>query len=324
MINVLVTGGAGYIGAHCCKELDRLKYRPIVYDNLSHGHRENLKWGLFFAGDTGNSGQLQACFQKYHIDAVMHFAAHIEVGESVIDPLRYYQNNVANTLQLVRAMIAHNIRILVFSSSAAVYGDPQSIPMDERHPLNPINPYGKTKKVVEDLLSDCESAYGLKSVRLRYFNAAGADPDGEVGEKHTPESHLIPRVLDVAACKSTAIRIFGTDYPTADGTCIRDYVHVTDLARAHILALEKLLNTEAGTAYNLGQGRGFSVREVVEQAAAITGMPIAVEKTERRPGDAPILVASNAKALQQLKWKPEYTNLSDIIRTAWNWHKKIR
>jgi UDP-glucose 4-epimerase len=324
MINVLVTGGAGYIGSHCCKELDRLNYRPIAYDNLSHGHKENLKWGQFFEGDTGNPTQLRECFQKYRIDAVMHFAAYIEVGESVIDPLRYYQNNVADTLQLLRAMIAHDVRILVFSSSAAVYGNPQSIPMDEGHPLNPINPYGKTKKVVEDMLSDCESAYGLKSIRLRYFNAAGADPDGEIGEKHTPESHLIPRVLDVAAGKSGAIRIFGKDYPTADGTCIRDYVHVTDLARAHILALERLLNAKGGSTYNLGQGRGFSVMEVIAQVAAITGNTIAVEPSERRAGDAPILVASNAKAVRQLGWQPEYTNLNDIIRTAWNWHKKIR
>jgi UDP-glucose 4-epimerase len=323
MINVLVTGGAGYIGAHCCKELNRLNYRPIVYDNLSQGHKENLKWGDFFYGDLGNPIQLKACFQKYHIDAVMHLAAYIEVGESVIDPMRYYQNNVGNTMQLLHAMIEHSVKIFVFSSSAAVYGNPQSVPIDESHPLNPINPYGKTKRIVEDMLSDCENAYGLKSIRLRYFNAAGADPEGELGEKHTPESHLIPRVLDVAARKSGAICIFGTDYPTADGTCIRDYVHVTDLACAHILALEKLLGTTAGGAYNLGQGQGFSVLEVIEQAAEITGRTIAVKKAERRPGDAPILVASNEKAVRQLSWTPEYTNLNDIIRTAWNWHKKI-
>ena len=323
MTNVLVTGGAGYIGSHCCKELHRRGFNPITFDNLVYGFKEFVRWGEFYHGDLGNLQDLEACFNQYRIDAVIHFAAYAYVGESVTDPLKYYENNVRYTIHLLQASLAHDVRYFIFSSSCATYGIPESVPIDETHPLNPINPYGRTKKMIEDILKDCDTAYGLRYNSLRYFNAAGADPEGEIGERHNPETHLIPLILDVAAGKSKGIKIFGNDYPTEDGTCIRDYIHVTDLARAHVLALEGLLGGAASDYFNLGQGQGFSVKEVVEQVSKITGRKIASKYVDRRSGDPPVLVASSSKAKKCLDWHPAYTDLEEIIRTAWNWHRKL-
>jgi UDP-glucose 4-epimerase len=323
MTNILVTGGAGYIGSHCCKELHSRGFNPITFDNLVYGFEDFVRWGDFFRGDLANQQDLNNCFKQHRIDAVIHFAAYAYVGESVTDPLKYYENNVRNTIHLLRASLDHNVQCFIFSSSCATYGIPESIPIEETHALNPVNPYGRTKSMIEDILKDCDAAYGLRYNSLRYFNAAGADPEGAVGEKHNPETHLIPLILDVATGKSSAIKIFGSDYPTADGTCIRDYIHVTDLARAHVLALERLLDGAASDFFNLGQGQGFSVKEVVDHVARVTGRDIATVDVDRRPGDPPVLVASNAKALKYLNWQPEFTNLDDIIHTAWNWHRRL-
>ena len=323
MTNILVTGGAGYIGSHCCKELHRRGFNPITFDNLVYGFKDFVRWGDFYKGDLADPQAIAPCFKRYPIDAVIHFAAYAYVGESVTDPIKYYENNVRNTIHLLRASLDHDVRCFIFSSSCATYGIPESIPIDETHPLNPVNPYGRTKLMIEDILRDCDATYGLRFNSLRYFNAAGADPEGEIGEKHDPETHLIPLILDVAAARSKDIKIFGNDYPTADGTCIRDYIHVTDLARAHVLALERLLDGAASDIFNLGQGQGFSVREVVDHVARVTGRDIATVDVDRRPGDPPVLVASNVKAIQGLNWQPEYTNLDDIIQTAWNWHKRL-
>jgi UDP-glucose 4-epimerase len=322
-MNILVTGGAGYIGSHCCKELSKKGFHPITIDNLVYGHKNFVRWGEFFQGDAGDPTHLKECLRHYKIDAVMHFAAYAYVGESVEDPLKYYENNLRNTIQLLHAVLENNIKYIVFSSTCATYGDPEKIPIDEDHPLNPINPYGKTKRMVEEILADYHAAYGLKYMSLRYFNAAGADPDAEVGEDHDPETHLIPIVLDVAAGKRKAIKIFGTDYGTPDGTCIRDYIHVTDLAQAHILALQRLTGGADSSVYNLGNSQGFSVLEVIERARKITGENIAVENSDRRPGDPPVLIASNEKAVKELGWKPQYADLDDIIGTAWRWHQTL-
>jgi UDP-glucose 4-epimerase len=322
-LNILVTGGAGYIGAHCCKELAQKGFHPITIDNLVYGHKDFVRWGQFFEGDVGNPAHLKQCFSRHKIDAVMHFAAYAYVGESVQDPLKYYENNVRNTIQLLHAVLENGVGYFVFSSTCATYGDPQKIPIAEDHPLNPINPYGKTKRMIEQILQDYHFAYGLKYISLRYFNAAGADPDAQVGEDHDPETHLIPLVLDVAAGKSRAIKVFGSDYATPDGTCIRDYIHVTDLARAHTLAIERLVEGAGSSVYNLGNGQGFSVLEVIKRARKITGKDIAVENANRRPGDPPVLIASNAKAVKELGWQPRYAGLDDIIGTAWKWHQKI-
>jgi UDP-glucose 4-epimerase len=322
-MNILVTGGAGYIGSHCCKELSKKGFNPITIDNLVYGHKNFAKWGEFFQGDVGDPAHLKECFGRYKIDAVMHFAAYAYVGESVEDPLKYYENNLGNTIALLHAVLEHDVKHFVFSSTCATYGNPEKTPLDEEHPQNPINPYGKTKRMIEEILADYQAAYGLNYISLRYFNAAGADPDAEVGEDHNPETHLIPLVLDVAAGKRKTIKVFGTDYATPDGTCIRDYIHVTDLAQAHILALQHLMGGADSNAYNLGNGQGFSVLEVIEHARKITAKDIAVENSDRRPGDPPVLIASNEKAVKELGWKPQYADLDDIIATAWNWHKKI-
>ena len=322
-MNILVTGGAGYIGSHCCKELSKKGFEPVTIDNLVYGHKDFVRWGEFFEGDVGDPAHLKKCLAQYKIDAVMHFAAYAYVGESVEDPLKYYENNLRNTIQLLHAVLDNNIKYVVFSSTCATYGHPQKTPIDEDHPLNPINPYGKTKRMIEEILQDYHNAYGLKYISLRYFNAAGADPDTEVGEDHDPETHLIPLILDAAIGKRKGIKIFGTDYETPDGTCIRDYIHVTDLAQAHILALQQLMGGADSSVYNLGNGQGFSVLEVIERARKITGKNIAVENSDRRPGDPPVLIASNAKAINELGWKPQYADIDDIIGTAWEWHKKI-
>jgi len=323
-MNILVTGGAGYIGAHCCRELAGRGFQPVAYDNLAKGHRQFVRWGDFFQGDINDRARLDECLAGAAIEAVMHFAAFIEVGESVADPSKYYANNLAGSLQLIRALVRHGIRHLVFSSSAAVYGNPQHVPIDENHPTHPVNPYGWTKRMVETMLADFERAYGLRWVALRYFNAAGADAAADIGEWHEPESHLIPRILDAVFDGRRPVQVYGTDYPTPDGSCIRDYIHVTDLARAHVLALEHLLAGGPSGAFNLGQGRGYSVMEVLRCAAEITAKQFPIQTGPRRPGDAPVLIASNQKARDVLGWVPEQSRLENIIASAWRWHRKMR
>jgi UDP-glucose 4-epimerase len=323
MIKVLVTGGAGYIGSHCCKELHKRGYQPVVVDNLVYGHRENVKWGDFIEGDIADPDLMARVFSSHDIQAIIHFAAYAYVGESMIAPLKYYKNNVEKTIRLLHGAVEYDIKHFIFSSSCAVYGMPHTIPIDEQHSRSPVSPYGRSKFMVEEILSDCRKAYPIDFMSLRYFNAAGADPDGDIGEKHDPETHLIPLVLDVAAGRSREIKVFGGDYETDDGSCIRDYIHVTDLARAHILALEKLMDGYSGRYVNLGTGKGFSVLETIALAHKITGKDIPYTVTERRPGDPPVLVASNQKALSELGWQPTYSNLEFIIQTAWNWHQSM-
>lgn len=320
---ILIVGGAGYIGSHLNKEINKRGYETVIFDNLSYGHEEFVKWGTFERGDLGNIDDIKSIFNKYPIEAVMHFAAFTYVGESVKDPQKYYLNNVKNTLNLLQAMLEENVKQFIFSSTCATYGNPVEIPITENHPQNPINPYGRGKLIVEQILKDYNAAYGLNYASLRYFNAAGADPDGDVGELHDPETHLIPLILDVAAGKRENVKIFGTDYDTPDGTCIRDYIHVTDLADAHILALKYLQDNQKSDVFNLGNGNGFSVKEVIETAREITGNEIKAVEAERRQGDPPILIGSSHKAKEVLKWKPKYGDLSQIVETAWNWHKKL-
>lgn len=323
MKNILVVGGAGYIGSHACKELHNKGYNPIVFDNLIYGHKEFAKWGEFVLGDLNNPEQLRLTFQKYKIEAVMHFAAFAYVGESVEHPMKYYTNNVAATLNLLNVMIEANVKHFIFSSTCATYGDPQYLPIDEKHPQNPINPYGTSKLMVESILKDYAAAYDFHFVSLRYFNAAGCDMDAEVGELHNPETHLIPLILDAAIGNRENIKVFGTDYETKDGSAVRDYIHVTDLANAHILALEYLFEKKESNIFNLGNGKGFSVKEVIECAKKVTNQNFTVVYTDRRSGDPPSLVGSSEKIISKLNWKPKYPNLEDIIATAWNWHKKI-
>ena len=318
--NILVVGGAGYIGSHMVKDLLKAGYGVITLDDLSTGHRDLLPGGLFFEGDLGDAILLDKIFSNHPITAVMHFAAFSLVGESVKNPLNYYRNNIARTIELLAAMVRNNVKFFIFSSSAAVYGEPVEIPIKEDHVCNPTNPYGATKVAVEKLLNDCDNAYGLKSVSLRYFNAAGADESSEIGERHDPETHLIPLILKAAKGEREDIKIFGTDYPTHDGTCIRDYIHVSDLAQAHLLALEALLSGKESAIYNLGNSRGYSVREVVELVGKVTGKNIRTVEVERRPGDPAELVAASDKIRQELGWKPKYEDLMTIITTAWNWH----
>ena len=318
--NILVVGGAGYIGSHMVKDLLRAGYEVVIIDNLSTGHRELLPGGIFFEGNLGDGKLLDRIFSEYQISAVMHFAAFSLVGDSMQDPLAYYRNNIAGTIELLAAMVRHNVKYFIFSSSAAVYGEPVEIPIKEDHPCNPTNPYGATKVAVEKLLNDCDYAYGLKSVSLRYFNAAGADESGEIGELHEPETHLIPLVLKVASGEKKNIKIFGTDYPTYDGTCIRDYIHVNDLAQAHLLAFEALLSGKESSVYNLGNSKGYSVREVIELSEKITEKTIWTVEVERRPGDPAELIAGSDKIREELGWKPGYEDLETIITTAWNWH----
>ena len=323
MKNILVIGGAGYIGSHMVRMLAKQGYNPVVFDNLSKGHREAVANYPFELGDLGDKARLTEVFKKYGIEAVMHFAAFAEVGESVKEPSKYYHNNVAKVLDLLDALVENDIKYFVFSSTAATFGEPVRPKIDESHPQNPINPYGNTKLMVEKILADFDTAYGLKATALRYFNASGADDSGEIGESHNPETHLIPILLQAAAGKRASIKMFGTDYPTPDGTCVRDYVHVNDLARAHILALEKMFKDNVSERFNLGSGNGFSVAEIVKEAKRITGIDFTVEKAPRRDGDPAVLVADSAKAERILGWKPQY-NLTRIIETAWNWeqHRK--
>jgi UDP-glucose 4-epimerase len=321
-MKIFVTGGAGYIGSHVVKALGEKGYDVLVYDNLSKGFRDAVLHGKLVVGDLADTALLKRAIKDFKPDAVMHFAAFIEVGESVRDPLKYYRNNAANTLNLLDAMLEHGVRNFVFSSSAAVYGKPEKAPIRETEAVKPINPYGWSKAFVETVLEDLSRSSGLRYIALRYFNAAGADPGCRIGERHDPESHLIPLALKAAKGERENIRIFGTDYPTPDGTCIRDYIHVVDLAEAHLRALDHLLNNGASHALNCGYGHGFSVREVVRAVKKATGIDFAVEETARREGDPPILVADNSKIKETLKLKPVHDDLEYIVKTAWEWEKK--
>jgi len=321
---ILVTGGAGYIGSHACKALQKAGFIPIVYDNLIHGHKNFIKWGPFEEGDITDKNRVEEVIKKYSPFAVLHFAAFIDAAESVSDPGKYYRNNVMGALNLLCAMKNRGVTKMVFSSSCAVYGIPVKIPILENNPYNPINPYGQTKSIVENILKDFDRAYNIKSISLRYFNAAGADPDGEIGEDHNPETHLIPLVLDSALGHRHSVTVFGNDYDTPDGTCIRDYIHVSDLADAHILALNALENGMNTTAFNLGNGQGYSVKEIIETAKHVTGTDIVTEIFKRRAGDSPKLIGSSIKAINELGWEPKYGDIKTIISHAWQWHKKER
>lgn len=320
--NILVVGGAGYIGSHMAKHLAQHGYTPVVLDNLICGHKQAVKYGPFFEGAMEDRSLLARVFSDYPIAAVMHFAAFCYVGESVEEPAKYYRNNVSNTLVLLEAMVEEGIDKFIFSSSCSIYGEPVEVPITEEHPKAPINPYGRTKLIVEHMLEDFHHAYGLKSIPLRYFNAAGADPEGGLGEDHAPETHLIPLVLKTALGQRDRVDVFGDDYPTPDGTCVRDYIHIEDLAQAHLLALERLLSDSPGEAYNLGTATGHSVKQVIDTARQITGKEIPVRFVARRPGDPAVLVSSSDKAARDLGWKPRYPGLETIIETAWQWHKK--
>lgn len=319
---VLVVGGAGYIGSHMVKLLCQRGCEVTVLDDLSAGYRDAVVGGQLVEGDLGDLALLERVFQDCRPEGVLHFASHIQVGESVREPARYYRNNVFKTQGLLDALVAHQVRGFIFSSTAAIFGEPLQSPIDETHPKNPINPYGRSKWMVEQILGDYDAAYGLKSVCLRYFNAAGADPDGELGERHEPETHLIPLVLRVAAGRQPSITVFGVDYDTPDGTCIRDYIHVTDLCEAHWLALQRLWAGGDSAAYNLGNGNGFSVREVIETAHAVTGRVVPVQYGPRRPGDPARLVADARRARAELGWTPRYADLATLIGHAWRWETR--
>ena len=316
---VLVTGGAGYVGSHACKALARAGYLPVVYDNLSRGHAWAVKWGPLERGDLLNPARLATVIRKHRPFAVLHFAALAYVGESVEDPLRYYRNNVGGTINLLEAMRDASVNKLVFSSTCAVYGAPKKIPIPEDHPQAPLNPYGHSKRTVEQMLADSAAAHGLRSVSLRYFNAAGADTENEIGEVHDPETHLIPLVLEAAAGLRPGLTIHGADYPTRDGTCVRDYVHVSDLADAHVSALGYLAKHKGAAAFNLGNGTGFTVREVIAAVERVTGRKVPFREGPRRPGDPPSLVGNAASARRKLGWKPRHADLAVIIGTAWRW-----
>ena len=317
--NILVTGGAGYIGSHACKALAQAGFTPVTYDSLVYGHEWAVKWGPLEKGDILDRARLDEVIATYKPEAAIHFAAFAYVGESVGDPAKYYRNNVVGTLSLLDALRTHGVSRVVFSSTCATYGVPERVPITEDTPQAPINPYGASKLMVERILADYGAAYGLKSVALRYFNAAGADPDREIGEAHDPETHLIPLVLDTALSKLPSITVFGDDYPTEDGTCIRDYIHVSDLADAHVKAMTALASGLPRLAYNLGTGEGHSVAKIIDTACAVTGREIRVEKGPRRQGDPPSLVADSSNAQRDLGWTPQHTDIADVIRTAWRW-----
>ncbi len=321
MSKVLVVGGAGYIGSHMVKMLGRQGCSVTTLDDLSSGHRDAVLCGEFVQGDMGDRAVLDAVFSR-GFDAVMHFASFIQVGESVQQPAKYYQNNVVNTLTLLEAMRAHGVNRFIFSSTAATFGEPQYSPIDEQHSQQPINPYGRTKLMVEQVLADYEKAYGLRSVCLRYFNAAGADPEGQLGERHEPETHLIPLVLQAVSGRRANIRVFGLDYDTPDGTCVRDYIHIEDLCSAHWLALQSLMGGAGSQAYNLGNGQGFSVQEVIDTAQQVTGRSIAVVNGPRRAGDPARLVADSTLIREKLGWQPRYADLATIVSHAWAWETR--
>lgn len=318
---ILVVGGAGYIGSHVAMELAAQGFQPLIYDNLSRGRREFLRWGGHVIADLANAEALRETFRNHDVSAVMHFAAYAYVGESVEQPEAYYTNNVGNTLGLLAAMREAGVDKLIFSSSCAIYGEPRSLPIDEDHPKAPISPYGRTKLMAEQIMADFGQAYGLKTVCLRYFNAAGADPQGRLGEWHEPETHLVPLVIESALDGGPALQLHGTDYPTPDGTCVRDYIHVTDLANAHILSLKHLLDGGQSRAYNLGNGQGVSVREVIDCVRRVGGREPKVVEAPRRPGDPPMLVGSSRRIMAELGWKPRHEALDEIVRSAWDWRR---
>lgn len=319
---ILVTGGAGYIGSHTCKALAQSGYLPVVYDNLSSGHEWAVKWGPLERGDILDRARLQDALQRHKPAAVVHFAAFAYVGESVTNPGKYYRNNVVGSLTLMEAMRDEGVKHIVFSSTCATYGTPARLPISESSPQRPINPYGASKLMVERMLSDFGKAHGLAWAALRYFNAAGADLDGELGEVHDPETHLIPLVLDAASGRRTSVTVFGTDYDTPDGTCIRDYIHVADLAVAHVLALQALAGSSGYNAYNLGNGRGFSVREVIDSVQRVSKLQVPVQFGQRREGDPSTLVSDSSRAHDVLGWDPKISSVDDIVRSAWAWHQR--
>jgi UDP-glucose 4-epimerase len=321
-MKVLVTGGAGYIGSHMVKALLRHGAEVVVYDNLSSGHREAVGQASLVEGDISDRARLDETLSRHRVEAVMHFASLIQVGESVQQPAKYYRTNLVGTLNVLDAMRAADVKRFIFSSTAAIFGEPTYTPIDEKHPANPINPYGFSKWAVERVLADLDRADGFRSIALRYFNAAGADAEGELGERHEPETHLIPLVLQAASGRRPTVTVFGTDYPTPDGTCVRDYIHVDDLCAAHLLALERLLRDDASGAYNLGNNQGFSVRQILDTAERVTGKPIPTTIGPRRAGDPAVLVADSKKAMAELGWRPKYQELATIVRHAWAWEQK--
>jgi UDP-arabinose 4-epimerase len=322
MKTILVTGGAGFVGSHACKALSRAGYMPVTFDNLERGHESAVKWGPLERGNLRNENDLQRVFEACRPWAVMHFAAYAYVGESMVDPAKYYDNNVGGSAKLLRACAVSGCKNIVFSSSCATYGVPERLPLTENAAQNPVNPYGYTKLVVERMLKDAEAACGIRHVTLRYFNAAGADPDGELGELHQPETHLIPLVLFAAMGRQPSIKIFGHDYPTPDGTCIRDYVHVSDLADAHVAAIDWLSAGEPSDSFNLGNGRGHSVAEVVKASEKVTGRSVPTDMCGRRPGDPPILVSDSRRARRLLGWVPRFPELDKQITHAWTWFRE--
>ncbi|KPK45214.1 MAG: hypothetical protein AMK74_03995 [Nitrospira bacterium SM23_35] len=319
---ILVVGGAGYIGSHVTKLLNKRGFRTVVFDNLVRGHKELVRWGEFVFGDLADRDQIRICFEKYPVEVVMHFSAFAYIGESVIHPARYYLNNVAYTLNLLEVMKEFHVRHFIFSSTCAVYGIPGEMPIVEDHPKNPVNPYGRSKLMIEDILKDYDRAYGIKHVNLRYFNAAGADPECEIGEWHEPETHLIPLAIYAALGINNHVQVFGTDYPTKDGTCIRDYIHVLDLADAHIQAIGYLKSNDESDCFNLGNGTGHSVKEVLDTVKIVSKRDFKIIESDRRPGDPPVLVSSYQKAADMLGWKPHYADIDSIIETAFRWHSK--
>lgn len=319
---ILIVGGAGYIGSHTNKFLRQKGLETIVFDNLVYGHREFVKWGEFVLGDLADKEHLRLCFKKYPIEAVMHFSAFAYVGESVVNPAKYYQNNVVNTLNLLEVMREYGVKYFIFSSTCATYGIPETIPITESHPQRPISPYGKSKLMIEQILKDYDLAYGIRHINLRYFNAAGADPEGEIGESHDPETHLIPLAISAALGITNGIQIFGTDYPTKDGTCIRDYIHVADLADAHVKALEYLYATDQSDAFNLGNGNGYSVKEVIDTVRCIAKKGFQIIEAERREGDPPVLISGMEKAKDILGWTPRFSQIDEIVETAFRWHSR--
>lgn len=322
LVPVLVTGGAGYIGSHTCKALRARGCQPVVFDNLVHGHREAVRWGPLEVGEIADRARLDEVITRHRPQAVVHFAAYTSVGESVIDPGKYYRNNIAGTLSLLEAIRDHGIERLVFSSTAATYGTPDQVPIPTGASTVPINPYGRSKLAAEWMIEDFATAHGLRSARLRYFNAAGADPDGEIGESHDPETHLIPLALDATTGNGPPLTLFGDDYPTPDGTCIRDYIHVTDLAEAHVLALEHLDRSDGAHIFNLGTGQGASVRDVLQAIERVTGRAVPHSIGPRRAGDPAVLVSDPGRTRDELGWNPALSDLETIVSTACAWHQK--
>jgi len=322
-MKILVVGGAGYIGSHMVKQLSQAGSDVITLDNLSYGYRDAVKYGEFVEGDLGDSKVLDSIFSSNDIDAVMHFAGFIQVGESVIKPSMYYHNNVSNTLTLLDTMLKHQVKNFIFSSTAAIFGEPDYTPIDEKHNRQPINPYGHSKLMIEQVLDDYDKAYGMSATCLRYFNAAGADPEGELGERHVPETHLIPLILQAASGRREDIKVFGDDYATDDGTCVRDYIHINDLCDAHSLALQKMIADDKSARYNLGNGKGFSVKQVIDVAKHVSGNDFKVNIEPRRSGDPAVLVADATLAKNELNWQPKFAELEDIVKTAWQWETEF-